>query len=241
MAVNQAHANGGVLLHAGEMIMIYVDGVDLKTKAQDSVFPKSSLRGRLYLTTHRVIFTSKKQSSALQSLTFPFNLMQNIELEQPIFGANYIKGLLLPLSSGGFMEEIKFELHFMHGGAIELGRAMMQAAKMAARAPAPAYQAPQQSGWYQPQSFYMQPQQQPGVGFEAFQQAQNVYPNQPPKDQVWVTDAPPPYSSIFGSGAGQTAYYNPQDPNTTYVQPNGYGAVPQAPPAYEDVQEKKKN
>ena len=49
-------------------------------------------KGRLYLTTHRMIFNNKKQEDAMKSFSFPFVPLKDVELEQPIFGANYIKG-----------------------------------------------------------------------------------------------------------------------------------------------------
>lgn len=59
--------------------------------------------GSLYLTTHRMIFISKKEHP-LKSFSFPFVAIRNLELEQPIFGTkgNYIKGHILPQPGGGF-------------------------------------------------------------------------------------------------------------------------------------------
>ena len=51
-----------------------------------------------------------------------------VELEQPMFGANYIKGKVRAQPNGGWVGEVKFKLHFKHGGAIEYGQAMLQAA-----------------------------------------------------------------------------------------------------------------
>lgn len=53
-----------------------------------------------------------------------------MELEQPMFGANYIKGKVRAQPNGGWVGEAKFKLHFKHGGAIEYGQAMLQAAGM---------------------------------------------------------------------------------------------------------------
>ena len=57
--------------------------------------------GRLYLTTHRMIFNNKKED-LLKSFSFPFVALRDVELEQPIFGANYIKGKVVAQPDGGF-------------------------------------------------------------------------------------------------------------------------------------------
>ena len=59
---------------------------------QDGVEFKGEKKGRLYLTTHRMIFNTKKQDDPMKSFSFPFVALKDVELEQPIFGANYIKG-----------------------------------------------------------------------------------------------------------------------------------------------------
>jgi len=40
----------------------------------------------------QVIFNSKDVKDTLQSFSMPFFSMHGLELEQPVFGANYIKG-----------------------------------------------------------------------------------------------------------------------------------------------------
>ena len=86
--------------------------------------------GRLYLTTHRKIFNNKRSGESLQSFSFPFVALRDVELEQPIFGANYIKGKVIAQPNGNFQGEVKFKLHFKSGGAIEFGQAMLRAAQM---------------------------------------------------------------------------------------------------------------
>ena len=78
--------------------------------------------GRLYLTTHRMIFNSKKTDDPMQSFSFPFVTLKDVELEQPIFGANYIKGKVRAQPGGNFTGEAKFKLHFKSGGAIDFGQ-----------------------------------------------------------------------------------------------------------------------
>ncbi len=86
--------------------------------------------GRLYLTTHRMVFNNKKTNDAMKSFSFPFVALRDVELEQPVFGANYIKGKVLAQPNGNFEGEAKFKLRFKSGGAIDFGQAMLRAAQM---------------------------------------------------------------------------------------------------------------
>lgn len=47
-----------------------------------------------------MIFLNKNEKDHLQSLSFPFFSMSAVELEQPVFGANYIKGLVHAQAGG---------------------------------------------------------------------------------------------------------------------------------------------
>lgn len=58
----------------------------------------------------------------------PFVSMRKVDIEQPIFGANYIKGQVVGEPNGGFEGPATFKLWFNNGGAIEFGRAMLTAA-----------------------------------------------------------------------------------------------------------------
>lgn len=49
-------------------------------------------------------------------------------LEQPIFGANYIKGVVVAQPNGNWAGQAKFKLVFKAGGAIDFGQAMLKAA-----------------------------------------------------------------------------------------------------------------
>lgn len=40
--------------------------------------------------------------------------MQDVQLEQPVFGANYIKGKIRAQAGGGFIGEIKFKVMSHH-------------------------------------------------------------------------------------------------------------------------------
>ena len=156
MALNTAHANGGVLIHAGECILLFCDNVQMEFSGQDGAEFRGEKKGRLYLTTHRMIFNNKKSDDAMKSFSFPFVTLKDVELEQPIFGANYIKGKVRAQPGGNFTGEAKFKLHFKSGGAIDFGQAMLKAATMASRnytgfgtdGDQPPPYTPPTSGWY---------------------------------------------------------------------------------------------
>ena len=47
-----------------------------------------------------MIFNSKDVKDTLQSFSMPFFTMHGLELEQPVFGANYIKGRVRAEATG---------------------------------------------------------------------------------------------------------------------------------------------
>lgn len=100
---------------------------------QDAPLFKGTKQGRIYLTTHRVIFNTKNPKDQLQSFSSPFVSMNDVELEQPVFGANYIKGKIRAQENGGFTGETKFKMIFKSGGCIDFGQALLRAASMAQR------------------------------------------------------------------------------------------------------------
>jgi len=48
----------------------------------------------------QVIFNNKDLKDTLQSFSMPFFTMHGLELEQPVFGANYIKGRVRAEAAG---------------------------------------------------------------------------------------------------------------------------------------------
>nr|CAG4647264.1 EOG090X0ADZ [Megafenestra aurita]SVE92547.1 EOG090X0ADZ [Megafenestra aurita] len=244
MSLNTAHANNGVLIYAGEVILLYCDNVAMEFSGQDRPEFKGVKSGRLYLTSHRMIFNNLNANDPLASFSFPFCTVKDVELEQPMFGANYIKGKVRAQPNGGWVGEVKFKLHFKHGGAIEYGQAMLQAAGLAKRNQhytddPPAYQPPTGSWHNAPPPTYSPPN---GGYYGWVPPPTNAFPNAPPANSVYMTDMPPPYPGIntdYGfkssghdakaaeAAASGTAYY---DPNTHYAY---------VPPAYaRDIKKK---
>ncbi|XP_037561788.2 postacrosomal sheath WW domain-binding protein-like [Dermacentor silvarum] len=161
-------------------ILLYCDGVELTFEGPDAHQFHGTKKGRIYLTTHRMVFTNGNSKDFLQSFSFPFFTVSNLGLEQPIFGANYIKGTVKAEQNGNWTGKCAFKLKFMKGGAIEFGQAMMEAGKIASQhaagmAPPPYFPPP--GPYYCPPP----PAYTPGQGVDyGFNVPYNVFPDAPP-------------------------------------------------------------
>ncbi|CAH0563426.1 unnamed protein product [Brassicogethes aeneus] len=200
MSLNTAHLNGGVLIHAGEQILLFSEHVSIEWSGQNMGAFKGTKSGRIYLTTHRLVFNSKSPNDEMQSFSFPFITLSEVEIEQPIFGANYIKGKVRAQPNGNWTGEAKFKLTFKHGGAIEFGQAMLKVAHLVARggfreAPPP-YMPPQSQYYAAPPPAYAPPPQ----GYYGWTPPYQTFPDQPPQNGVFMTDAPPPYPGLPPQG-----------------------------------------
>ncbi|CAF0789117.1 unnamed protein product [Adineta ricciae] len=96
MSINQAHYQGGLLLYQGEQIVNHSKNVTLAfddaSRQYSEVF-RGKHKGKVFVTTHRMIFLSDDQRDNLLSFAVAFMYMKNLRVEQPIFGANYISGI----------------------------------------------------------------------------------------------------------------------------------------------------
>ncbi|XP_065826522.1 postacrosomal sheath WW domain-binding protein-like isoform X2 [Oscarella lobularis] len=90
MALNVAFAQGRLYLAPGERILSFYDDVELQVKG-GSFQGKQTAKGTVYLTQYRVIFTSLA-SVTLSSLSMAFPGLRELEVKQPIFGANSLDG-----------------------------------------------------------------------------------------------------------------------------------------------------
>lgn len=288
MSLNTAHADHGVLIHAGECIILFSDNVTVEFYGNDTPDFKGAKTGRMYLTTHRMIYNSKNQSDPMRSFSFPFIALQDVTVEQPMFSANYIKGKVRAQPNGNFIGEVKFKLTFKSGGAIEYGQAMLKAAHLASRhmaadAPPPPYTPPTGPWYAAPPPAYAPPPQ----GYYGWVPPYSAFPDQPPPNSVFVSNNPPPYPGVMGAGypagpgfsgiggaagpgaaagtptappgypggfgppppsgmsaadakaaeAAQSAYYDPNRPQTAYVPP----PYNDQPPSYQESTSKKEN
>ncbi|XP_017764068.1 PREDICTED: WW domain-binding protein 2 isoform X2 [Eufriesea mexicana] len=242
MSLNTAHANGGVLIHAGERMLLYCDNVTVEFHGQEQAEFIGTKRGSLCLTTHRMIFNAKDQKEKMQSFSFPFVTLREVEIEQPMFGANYIKGKCRAQPNGNWIGECKFKLNFKSGGAIEFGGAMVRAAAMAQRnGPAnddpPPYQPPT-SNWYAapPPAYQAAP-----TGYYGWLPRNDAFSDAPPANTVYMTDMPPPYPGIntpyqgyanapsegaWGSSSQQSGWTPPQQNGAPGWANPSYNAQP---------------
>ncbi|KAL5017809.1 hypothetical protein ScPMuIL_003531 [Solemya velum] len=246
---NSHHANGGVLIYAGERILVYCDGVEMSFEADGVPHFKGNKKGRIYLTTHRVIFNSKSNKDMLHSFSMPFSYLRGLELEQPVFGANYIKGRVVAEQGGNWTGEAKFKMWFNSGGAIEFGQAMLKAGQLASRnrQPQPPPYTPPQGSYYPAQPPAYSPPQTEFYSWVPHQ----AFPTAPPSDYVYMTEAPPPYPGVDPNTmpypppqandekareAAASAYYSPANPHNVYMpaQP----LQPDAPPSYLEATKK---
>ncbi|XP_018326254.1 WW domain-binding protein 2 isoform X2 [Agrilus planipennis] len=218
MALNTAHLNGGVLIHSGESILLFSDNVTLEWSGQDDPVFSGKKHGRMYLTTHRMIYNAISDKEPMQSFSFPFVALSDVDIEQPVFGANYIKGKVRSQPNGNWIGEAKFKLTFKHGGAIDFGTAMLKAAHLATRqgysSEPPPYNPPQ-GNWYEapPSAYAFNPTAYYGWIPPT---AMNAFPDRPPSNTVFMSDAPPPYPGVIGF---QTP---PQQGNYPPPQQGGY-------------------
>ncbi|XP_072947309.1 WW domain-binding protein 2 isoform X2 [Epargyreus clarus] len=254
MSLNTAHADHGVLIHAGECIILFSDNVVVEFYGNETPEFKGSKNGRMYLTTHRMIYNSKNNADAMRSFSFPFIALQDVTVEQPMFSANFIKGKVRAQPNGNFIGEVKFKLTFKSGGAIEFGQAMLKAAHLASRhaapdAPPPPYTPPSGPWYAAPPPAYAPPPQ----GYYGWIPPYSAFPDQPAPNSVFVSTSPPPYPGVAGAGypaaagfsgadakaaeAAQSAYYDPNKPQTAYVPP----PYSDQPPTYQESTSKKDN
>ena len=69
------------------------------------------------LTTHRILLVNRNSGSdAFKVFELPLHLMFSESFEQPIFGANYIKGATKPLTQNSLPADPHFKMWFMNGG-----------------------------------------------------------------------------------------------------------------------------
>jgi hypothetical protein len=208
--------------------LIYYDGVELAVDPNvDVPIMKGNKKGRIYLTSHRVVFVNKNNNDLFQSFSMPFNCMRNLDIEQPVFGANYIKGEVRAEPGGRWDGVGKFKLWFNNGGAIEFGQCLMNAGRLASQAraaaqfvhtstssniypaPPPAYTSlnPNTYGWV----------------------PTNRFPDRPDAGNVYMFDQPPPYAGVYENqeqfkfdeksrlGHVSTGFVDPSNPNKVYV------------------------
>lgn len=180
-------------------------------------------------TKIQIVFVNKNEKDLFQSFSMPFMCMRNVDIEQPVFGANFIKGEVKAEAGGRWDGSGKFKLWFNNGGAIEFGQCLLNAGRLASQARAAqafVAQAATFSGgniYPAPPPAYttLNPNSYGWVPMDRF-------PDRPNGNDVYMYDQPPPYSGIFEGPTQQHQFQNaervvtngfvdPKDPSKVYV------------------------
>ncbi|KAL5254171.1 hypothetical protein ACHWQZ_G013819 [Mnemiopsis leidyi] len=123
MSVNTAsNGPGRLLLMPGERVVSRSKAVEF-TLDGNNLPPKlvKKASGEIYLTDRRVIFLCK-DSKNLHSFSADFGSISNVEIDQPLFGANNVKFIVRAEPGGGWDGSAKLKLVFSTGGAIQFGK-----------------------------------------------------------------------------------------------------------------------
>ncbi|CAI4224174.1 unnamed protein product [Auanema sp. JU1783] len=194
MSVNTANTpdGRGVLIFNGEVIIIFCQGVNMTFGKSENVDLKGKRSGTVYLTSHRIIFMPDISKHWLKSFDMPFSCMRNVQLQQPIFGANYLCGIASPTPGSNLRCEVPWELVFNKGGCIDFGHSLLAAVDRASHsrpcnAP-PSYVPPAGDYYAAPPDYYTTS----NTNF----QAPGSLPERPNPENVFVHEAPPPYPGI---------------------------------------------
>ena len=63
-------------------ILLFCDNVTMSFGGQSGPMFSGDKSGRLYLTTHRMIFNNKKKGDPMQSFSFPFVALKDVSVRQ---------------------------------------------------------------------------------------------------------------------------------------------------------------
>ncbi|XP_068762282.1 WW domain-binding protein 2-like [Montipora capricornis] len=199
MSMNKIECNGGRLTLHGDYVVYHQDGVEFTLEGDEIPgFLKGSKKGNIFITTQKVIFAPTTASN-YGSFSMNFHSIRNVEVKQPMFGANSVKGDVISEPDGGWQGRGTFKVTFNSGGAIEFAEhfkhAVASAHRPGSQPPPPALGHPvfvNRNGYtynngYQPQAGYY------GVSGQPFYSPPppGVYPAYPPP--VGVVGQPPPY------------------------------------------------
>ncbi|EDO05851.1 uncharacterized protein BBOV_IV002540 [Babesia bovis T2Bo] len=87
------------LCDSGEFLLMHRPYTKFELKISDRVMKGS---GDTFVTTHRIVFVKnkdKKFNEQFSSLSLPYALIDEPRFRQPVFGSNYLEGVIKPDSS----------------------------------------------------------------------------------------------------------------------------------------------
>lgn len=169
------------------------------------------------------------------SFSFPFVTLREVKIEQPIFGANYVYGTVVAQPNGNWEGDAEFKMSFNSGGAIEFGQALLQVSHIARNFGhqnfdnPPPYTPPQSNYYAAPPPAYSAAPN----GYYGWMPPTQAFPQQPPANSVFMTDAPPPYPGIVpGSTSFSVPQQQPQSQQHAGFQIPGFEQQQQQPQQY---------
>lgn len=258
MSMNKVLCNSGRLTLHGDYVMYHQDGVEFTLDGDEIPgFLKGSRKGNVFVTTQKVIFAPTTGCN-YGSFSMNFHSIRNVEVKQPMFGANFVKGDVISEPDGGWQGRGTFKVTFNSGGAIEFAEQFKHAVASAHR---PGSQPPPPAAPGQPvlmnrdgnmyhnngNMYYYGYPPQPGYYAAYPPPPPGPYPGYPPP--VGVVGQPPPYQPQENPPPypGQVAPSAPPPPSEGYSSyaygdakareayntgQNVYVPAPQPPPAY---------
>lgn len=71
------YLNGKIIFYPCS-ILLFSENVTMEFSGQDNPVFKGTKNGKIYLTTHRMIYNAKNYNDSLQSFSFPFICLQDV-------------------------------------------------------------------------------------------------------------------------------------------------------------------
>ena len=103
----------------GEVFLLARDGI--KFEVSSSELPKLKAKGRLVLSSLRLVFVASPNPTRVQGVEFsafdiPLKLLFQEKFNQPIFGCNNLTGVVDPIPGMGLPSRVSWKVSFTRGG-----------------------------------------------------------------------------------------------------------------------------
>jgi len=103
----------------GEVLLLHRDAVDFACNGLARYGLPDSItlrRGRLFLSSVRLVFVSAQGAQPLQAFDVPLLFLRGERFNQPVFGANYLSGAVFSVRDGPEAPPHAWSLSFKEGG-----------------------------------------------------------------------------------------------------------------------------
>eukprot|EP01134_Creolimax_fragrantissima_P003481 CFRG3481T1 len=246
--------DGGLILDDGERVLYSQKSVRLTMKNSGKEF--KDIDGIAYISHQRIVFSASNPGK-FSTINMPRKCIKELDVQQPIFGSNFVSFKLEPEVDGGLEKTVETKMDFKAGGAIEFAKAANVAFRQAAISghvrqqqghgpPMPAgvgpiapgmappgyaaqsVQYPYPSGGYPPQ--HGQQFSRPGQQGPP-NQAQQTYPEAYPERQQLYQ----PQVQHGGEQAPPMSYEQTQAQFPAPISPAGYSSIGASPPDYRNA------